>query len=177
MVDGDTTEAFYEEEMARLENVDYMDKNLSDSDRAEAEAALREKYGESARLTEDGKVIYNDGTKDQEVTLTNEEIRTMIATRNATEKSAEAIEASKVALEKLGESLGDTNGELIDNMFSATEGQNLTQADVENLKSQMELGADFDSSAWLKKTDEQKSEFYNDNDALKQMWADLGAEG
>jgi hypothetical protein len=62
-------------------------------------------------------------------------------------------------------------------MFSATEGQNLTQADVENLKSQMGLGADFDSSAWLKKTDEQKSEFYNDNDALKQMWADLGAEG
>lgn len=177
MVDGDTTEAFYQAEMDRLADVDYMDKNLSDADRAEAEAALREKYGESARLTEDGKVVYNDGTKDQEITLTNEEIKTMIATRNATEKSAEAIEASKVALEKLGKSLGDTNGELIDNMFSATEGQNLTQADVEKLKSDFGLGADFDSAAWLKKTDDQKSEFYDSNESLKQLWKDLGAEG
>jgi hypothetical protein len=65
----------------------------------ELEKAVKQKYGQEAKIGNDGKITFrgSDG-QDQTVTLTSEEMRKMIATQYATEQTANAIEYSDDAI-------------------------------------------------------------------------------
>lgn len=84
LVGGDISKEFYEKKMAELGDFD-VDADSGDGDygghRSEVEAAIREKYGSEAVLGDNGKVTYRGSEgEDKTVTLTAEEMKTMIAT-------------------------------------------------------------------------------------------------
>jgi hypothetical protein len=71
--------------------VDFAQKDWKDDTNLTAEQhdliqrSLEATYGKGATLGDDGEVTYMEGKEKKTVTLTNEEIRNMIATQYATE--------------------------------------------------------------------------------------------
>lgn len=143
IVDGELAGQLYEEKMKELENVDVMSKNVEDN--AEVQAAIREQYGASAKLGKNGKVTYHDGTENKEITLTSDEIKSMMATQYATKETAKAIEYSDDAIAKISatafkraqeaggegaEEQASLRSKAINSVYMEGEGRNLTQAEL-----------------------------------------------
>jgi hypothetical protein len=120
MVDGDISKSFYESKMKELEGATFNDlKNLDDTYKKQLNAAIKEQYGETARIDDKGVVTYQKDGKDATIPLPPEQMKSMIATQYATEQSVIAIENSAEALKELSKTLGT---DVVDALYGASEG-------------------------------------------------------
>lgn len=166
IVDDDVAGRLYEEKLKEFEGMS--DKDLAKSDAALA--AVKKQYGSSATIDKNGKVTYQKDGKDETITLNSDQIKSMIATQYATEKSAEAIEMAPAAIQAIGDVVGSS---AIDAMYSASNGGALTKADLDTLQST--LGQSFDASAWNNMSDKEKNS-YAQSDEIKAAWNALTKE-
>jgi hypothetical protein len=122
----------------------------------QVDEAIKRKYGSHATIGKDGVVTYRDGDKDATVTLTDEEIKQMIATQYATDKAANAIEVSDEAIAGAAAAIGES---AIGNLYNQKEGRGLTKADMDTLSNA--LGEGF-SEKWVDLSEEEKQAYKND---------------
>ena len=182
IVDGELSGQLYEEKMKQLENVDVMDKNIEDN--AEVQAALREQYGASAKLGKNGKVTYHDGTENKEITLTADEIKSMVATQYATKETAKAIEYSDDVIAKISatafkrvqeaggegaEEQASLRSKAINSMYMESEGKNLTSAELKSLE---DLTEDDYQAMWDSLSPNEQSVYGGDIEKMKKDFID-----
>lgn len=166
LVDGDLIEQYYKEEMAKFNGKEL--KHMNDSD--EVNKAIREKYGASAELKDDGTVEYNGEDGRTSVKLTLEEIKSLVATSNATERATTAIENSDEAIKRVASTLGQKTGDklgaksAIEAMYMSNNGGALTKADLDMLKA----GQSNISEIWKSLSPEEKLAYGNNEDNLKE---------
>lgn len=175
LVDGEVSETYYKEMMNKLKNEDLAHEAGSEGQysgeyKEELEAAVKQKYGPEAKIGNDGKVTFRgaDG-QDQTVTLTSEEMRRMIATQYATEKTTNAIEWSDEAVTKLATGIGKQVGNekggaaAVNALYMDDQGGTLTQADLELLESEtVDLQA-----IWNDMTEDERSVFGGDFEKMQ----------
>lgn len=144
-VDGDIAGEYYDEMYSKLEGQDFTGKDLNDYDgeyKDELVAAVKQQYGDTAKLGEDGTVSYEKDGETVEVELDNDQIKRMIATQYATQQTAAAIEYSDEAIAKVAETAGT---DAVHAMYMANEGQALTQAQLTELQGVTDFQAIWDS--------------------------------
>ena len=182
IVDGELSGQLYEEKMKQLENIDVMSKNVEDN--AEVQAAIKEQYGASAKLGKNGKVTYHDGTENKEITLTADEIKSMVATQYATKGTAKAIEYSDEAITRLSttafkrvkaaggegaEERANLMSKAINSMYMEGEGKNLTSAELKSLE---KLTEDDYQAMWESLSPDEKSVYGGDIKKMKEDFTD-----
>ena len=146
LVDDTVVKEFYDEKLAELDSLDTGNHGSGDNDdyngyRDTIEEAVKKQYGSSARLGKGGQITFrNSEGADVTTTLTATEIKSMIATQYATERSSTAIEYSDEAVSKLSTTLGkQINNKkgaksAIDAIYMANNGGALTKADLRILE-------------------------------------------
>lgn len=157
LVDGDVSGKFYEEKMNDLESQLSTGVSGNLKDNQDVQKAIKQTYGESATIDNDGKVTYQKDGENKEITLTKDQIKSMIATQYATEKTATAIEFSDDAISKIGGIIGN---DAVNALYMSNEGQSLTQEDLQVLSSA--VGGEEFAKSWTEMTDTEK-EKYKDN--------------
>jgi hypothetical protein len=82
VVDGDFTEEAFNQKMKELEGKSFEKlKDLDADTKNELEKAIKEQYGETATIDKHGKVTYQKDGEDATVTLSPEQMRSLIATQ------------------------------------------------------------------------------------------------
>lgn len=166
LVDGDLVEQYYKEEMAKFDGKDL--KHINDSD--EVNKAIREKYGASAELKDDGTVEYNGEDGRTSVKLTLEEIKSLVATSNATKRATTAIESSDEAIARVASTLGKQTGNesgaksAIEAMYMANNGGALTKAELDILRA----GYSNIDDIWESLSEEERLAYGNDKENLRE---------
>lgn len=155
LVDGDIAKQYYEEKEDELSGKK-MKKLVKDQDVIDA---IEAEYGPGATINKKGKVKHHKNGKDEEVTLTEEEIIALVATKYATEQSAQAIESSDEAIRAAGDVIGSS---AVNNLYNASEGGALTKGDVDAIFGS--LGPGF-TEKWRELDAEGKAD-YKENQAL-----------
>ena len=153
-VDGDIAKEFYEQKMNELEGVD--GKEMRDN--AEVQEAIRKTYGETATIDKKGKVTYQKDGENKEVTLTAEQVRSMVASNYATEQTANAITYSDEAISKVATKFGEQIGneqvgkDVINALYMDNKGQALTQKNLDQLTAkEIDYQAIWDSLSYNEK--------------------------
>ena len=171
LVDDETAKMYYEEMMGKIKDEDFTGKDLNDYDgeyRDLLVQAVKDKYGSTAKLGEDGTVSYEKEGVTVEVDLDNDQIRDMIATQYATKQSAYAIEQSDEIISKLAASGGDEKtSDAVNAMFMAKSGGALTWEQLETLKGLTE--EDY-QQMWKNLSKEERSVYGNDINRLKEKF-------
>ena len=168
VVDGDISGQYYEEMMDKIGDEDFTGKDLNDYNgeyKTLMENAIKQQYGSTAKLGEDGTVSYEKDGKTVEIELDNDQIKRMIATQYATEQTATAIEFSDEAITKIAATSGASDA--INAMYMANEGKALTQ---QNLKS-LEGVTDF-QAIWDSMTENERKVYGDDINKLKKDFSD-----
>lgn len=124
--DDGYAKAFQDKEKARIEE---LGKNEF---KAEAEKAAKQMYGDSAKVKDNGDVVYTDA-EGNEKTIKRDQFEDQMAAMNSTELMADALEKLPDAIDKVSDKLGKS-GKAFEKTFAAKEGKGLTKADVESLK-------------------------------------------
>lgn len=172
IVDGDLTEKLYNSKMEELTNL--QDEADSGDDqyngyREDIEKAIKQKYGSSAKLGDDGEITYvgEDGDT-KTVTLDDEEMKNMIATQYATEGAKNAIENSAASTQtiigEVGKQIGNSGAaeKAINAMYMEGNGGALTQADLKLLS---ESNIDY-QAIWDAMSPEEQQVYGNDMNAM-----------
>lgn len=165
-VDGDISEKYYQEMMNNLEGEDLDSKDYQGEYRDELEDAIKAQYGSTAKLGENGKVTYQKDGEDVEITLSEEQMKSMIATQYATERTTAAIEYSDDAISSIGEMVG---ADAVNALYMASDGKALTQADLATLQ---EVDDTKFEEIWSKLSDNEKAVYGNDINELKKDFSD-----
>ena len=170
LVDEDVSGGFYEKRLSELAGKDM--KDLAND--ADIQSVIRETYGDSAKLDKNsGKVTYVKDGVNNEVTLSVDEVKRMVATSYATKESAKAIEYSDDAIRVAGEKLSSN---AINALYSANEGSALTQADKDSLISS--LGGLDIAKEWDLLSDSQKKQKTESEDGIpkeiQEAWGAMG---
>lgn len=172
LVDGDLSKQYYDEKMNELENAS--GKELAKNE--DVIAAVKETYGDGATIDKKGNVTYQKDGENKTVTLTKQQIKSIVATQYATQKSANAIESTNEAISAAASSIGES---AINNLYKTGEGGALTKADTETITNALG-GKDFVNN-WSNMTSVQKEEYKNDTSKFSQeiqnAWAKIVAEG
>ena len=152
VVTGNIVESYYSEKYNALISQDM--EQLVQSN--EVRQAIKEKYGSTARIDENGKVTYEKDGGDVSVTLDVDRIAALVATNYSTKETAKAIEHSDEAIDQIGKVFDE---EAVNNLYNASEGASLTQADLDVLNSKL---GDLTAEQWNAMTDLQKQEYEKD---------------
>lgn len=184
LVDGETSERFYNEKKNELDKQVEEDsgrdiKDLSKDDKAKA--AIEQQYGLGAYMDKKGNVYDKKGEKIDK--LTSDELIAMMSTQYATEQTAKAIEYSDEAIAKVAETLGTqlggateeekkANADLakaaVNAMYMQNEGDALTQAQLRTLQNQQ---IDY-QGIWDSLSLEEQLAYGNDIENLKDDFSD-----
>ena len=128
IVDGEMSQKFYETKIKELEG--YTDtKHINDSE--EVRNAIKAQYGETATIDDSGKVTYMKDGKSDSVTLTVEEIKSIVATQYATEQTKLAYENSKGIIDNFSTVLGE---DLAKVLYEGDAGSELSQEQIKQLE-------------------------------------------
>ena len=166
VVDGDLVEQFYEEEVERINSELGLNSNTDMkyfNDKDEVKKAIEATYGPGAKLDDSGKVTYQKGDENKEVTLTQDQIISMVATQEATKSAATAIEMSDDAVAAAGSVIGN---EAINNLYNGDSGAALTRTDKDTLL--QAIGGQSFVKEWSEKTDSEKEAYKNDSTEFSQ---------
>ena len=140
LFDGDVYQKLYEDNEAAMGDLaisgsdDY--ENLSQENKDLMLESVKEIYGDSASITDNGKIKYKDADGNwQETAISNDEeqIRNLMIEKKTTQQAKEAAEGSKKAIGQLDDKLGN---ELGSKLYAADEGGALTKADIEAFRKQ-----------------------------------------
>lgn len=176
LVDGDLSKQYYDEKMSEMENLTTDDSDSGLDSNEEVKAAIKETYGEGAKIDNYGNVTYQKDGQNAEITLTKDQIKSMVATRYATQKSANAIESTDQAISAAASVIGES---AINNLYKTGEGKALTKADSDRITET--LGGKGFVDDWDNTTSVQKEEYKNDptkfSQEIQNAWAKIVAEG
>ena len=174
VVDDATAQAYYDEKMKELNNIDFTvdegSNSISDDQKAMRDEAIKAQYGDAARI-KGNTVTFRDANGEQKTEeLTNDEIKALIANNYATKQTANAIEMAPAVIDQvisnLGYKSGSAEAQAIEAVTQDQEGGNLTQAQMDEI---LKMDTDTLKKAYQSLTDEQKKVFGTEQDYLDKI--------
>ena len=175
LADEDVSKKHYESAKNNINDIDFTNDNKVENAgyTDKLEQAIQQQYGEDATI-QNGKVTYYVDGKETTDTLTNDEIKGLIAAQSATEKTTNSFEFAEQAMAGAAEVFG---AEAVAALYSGKEGGALTKEDRDSLSEGL---GEFDTDAWLKMTSDEKAAMYGDKKLPKNItdaWEKMGDEG